>query len=147
MKARTAPTNSKMIRNTPIKIPARLLRLASGSPVAVNKNQVSSVNRFNAKMNIKILLAGFHTFPLVFLGRISIRISLPKLVIINRDGEVKGYVVNDTRLKFGIKINQHLGLSCCCHGLLCCCPLSYWFVHTPLFKPVLKKTRFTLKRA
>lgn len=85
MKAQTAQTNRIMIRKTAIIIPAKLLRLASGSAVAVGRNRVLSVNRFSIKMNVKILLTGSHTFSLVFLGSIPIRISLLKFVVINRN--------------------------------------------------------------
>ena len=47
MNAQTIPTKSKIRRNTPIKIPANLLRLASGSAVAVDTNQEANVNHEN----------------------------------------------------------------------------------------------------
>ena len=100
------------MKNTAIKIPAKLLRLASssGSSVADDKNQVPSVNTFNVNMNMKILLTGSHTFSLVFLGRIQIRISLLKLLFTNRNGNVKDYIANDPRIKFGKKRNNQLGV-------------------------------------
>lgn len=44
------------MKNTAIKIPAKLLRLASGSSVADDTKQVRSVKTLNANMNMEILL-------------------------------------------------------------------------------------------
>jgi len=69
--AQTIPTTNKIIRNTPIKIPAKLLRLASGSSVAVDTNQVPSVNPLSANMKTDILPTVSQTLPLTLLRRIS----------------------------------------------------------------------------
>ena len=72
MKAQTIPTTSKMIRKIPIKIPANLLRLASGSSVAVDTNQEPGINPVSANMRTDILLTVSQTLPLNLLERISI---------------------------------------------------------------------------
>lgn len=55
-----------MIRKIPIKIPANLLRLASGSTVAVDKNQEPSVNPVSANMKSDIFLTVSQTLPQLF---------------------------------------------------------------------------------
>jgi len=84
MKAKTTPTTSNMIRNTPIKIPAKLLRLDSDSSVAVDTNQVPSVNPVSANIKTDILLTVSQTLPLTLLERISTTITLFILAIMEK---------------------------------------------------------------
>lgn len=69
-----------MIRKMPIKIPANLLRLPSGSSVAVDRNQVPSINPVSVNMKTDILLTVSQTLPLTLLERISITI-IPRILV------------------------------------------------------------------